>query len=149
MVLSELGQVVNESLEAIPRLNPGISLFGHVVMPNHVHFNCHLAAGLDEPLKVLGNAIRRFKNYTTKMAKRLVEHSSTITTGLSNSIDPAITTASGGLATGKAGYGREALGEFDGEYYNTSFGSTMAYVLGVDLKNANAPVIYEILESED
>ena len=108
MVLSELGQVVNESLEAIPRLNPGISLFGHVVMPDHVHFNCHLAAGLDEPLKVLGNAIRRFKNYTTKMAKRLVEHSSTITTGLSNSIDPAITTASGGLATGKAGYGREA-----------------------------------------
>jgi len=114
MVLSELGQVVNESLEAIPRLNPGISLFGHVVMPDHVHFNCHLAVGLDEPLKVLGNAIRRFKNYTTKMAKILVERSSTIstaaaiTTGLSNSIDPAITTASGGLATGKAGYGREA-----------------------------------------
>ena len=114
MVLSELGQVVNESLEAIPRLNPGISLFGHVVMPDHVHFNCHLAAGLDEPLKVLGNAIRRFKNYTTKMAKILVERSSTIstaaaiTTGLSNSIDPAITTASGGLATGKTGYGREA-----------------------------------------
>ena len=81
MVLSELGQVVNESIEAIPRLNPGISLFGHVVMPDHVHFNCHLAAGIDEPLKVLGNAIRRFKNYTTKMAKRLVENSSTITTG--------------------------------------------------------------------
>jgi REP element-mobilizing transposase RayT len=80
MVLSELGQAVNESLEAIPRLNPGISLFGHVVMPDHVHFNCHLAAGLDEPLKVLGNAIRRFKNYTTKMAKILVERSSTIST---------------------------------------------------------------------
>lgn len=124
MVLSELGQVVNESLEAIPRLNPGISLFGHVVMPDHVHFNCHLAAGLDEPLKVLGNAIRRFKNYTTKMAKRLVEHSSTIstssiiTTGLAISsssaitTDPTITTVVGkvgcGLVVGKAGYGREA-----------------------------------------
>ena len=47
------------------------------------------------------------------------------------------------------GAGIKNLGEFDGEYYNTSFGSTMAYVLGVDLKNANAPVIYEILESED
>ena len=118
MVLSELGQVVNESLEAIPRLNPGISLFGHVVMPDHVHFNCHLAAGIYGPLKVLGNAIRRFKNYTTKMAKRLVEHSSTITTGLAISsssaitTDPTITTAVGnvgcGLSVGKVGCGREA-----------------------------------------
>ena len=47
------------------------------------------------------------------------------------------------------GAGIKNLGEFDGEYYNTSFGSTMAYMLGVDLKNANAPVIYEILETED
>ena len=47
------------------------------------------------------------------------------------------------------GAGIKNLGEFDGEYYNTSFGSTMADVLGVDLKNANAPVIYEILETED
>ena len=114
MILSELGGIVAESLQKIPVLNPGISLHGWVVMPDHVHFNCHLAVGLDEPLKVLGYAIRRFKNYTTKMAKILVERSSTIstaaaiTTGLSNSIDPAITTASGGLATGKAGYGREA-----------------------------------------
>lgn len=38
------------------------------------------------------------------------------------------------------------LGAFDGQYYNTSFGSTMAYLLGIDLKDANAPVIYEILE---
>jgi REP element-mobilizing transposase RayT len=108
MVHSELGGIVAESLQKMPVLNPGISLHGWVVMPDHVHFNCHLAAGLDEPLKVLGNAIRRFKNYTTKMAKRLVEHSSTIFTGASNSIDPAITTTSGGLAKGKAGYGREA-----------------------------------------
>ena len=47
------------------------------------------------------------------------------------------------------GAGIKNLGEFDGEYYNTSFGSTMAYMLGVDLKNANASVIYDILESED
>ena len=100
MILSELGGIVAESLQKIPVLNPGISLHGWVVMPDHVHFNCHLTAGLDEPLKVLGYAIRRFKNYTTKMAKILVERSSTIstaaaiTTGLSNSIDPAITTTS-------------------------------------------------------
>lgn len=69
VVLSPLGEKVKEALEAIPRLNPGILLFGYVVMPDHVHFNCALLPGLEEPLKVLGNAIRRFKNYTTKLAK--------------------------------------------------------------------------------
>ena len=67
MVLSLRGEEVKEAVEAIPRLNPGIMLFGHVVMPDHVHFNCALLPGLREPLKVLGNAIRRFKNYTTKL----------------------------------------------------------------------------------
>ena len=69
VALSPLGEKVKEALEAIPRLNPGILLFGHVVMPDHVHFNCALLPGLHEPLKVLGNAIRRFKNFTTKLAK--------------------------------------------------------------------------------
>ena len=69
VVLSSLGEKVKEALEAIPLLNPGILLFGYVVMPDHVHFNCALLPGLAEPLKVLGNAIRRFKNYTTKLAK--------------------------------------------------------------------------------
>lgn len=68
MRLSELGRIVLESLEAMPRYNPGIMLFGHVVMPDHVHFNVHLAAGLPEPLKVLGEAIRRFKHHTSKAA---------------------------------------------------------------------------------
>ena len=77
VALSPLGEKVKEALEAIPRLNPGILLFGHVVMPDHIHFNCALVPGLREPLKVLGNAIRRFKNYTTKVA-RLAEHSSAI-----------------------------------------------------------------------
>ena len=70
VVLTPLGEKVKEALGAIPRLNPGILLFGHVVMPDHILFNCSLLAGLDEPLKVLGNAIRRFKNYTTAFAKR-------------------------------------------------------------------------------
>ena len=69
VALSPLGEKVKEALEAIPRLNPGILLFGHVVMPDHVHFNCAMLPGLREPLKVLGNAIRRFKNFTTKLAK--------------------------------------------------------------------------------
>jgi len=71
VVLSPLGKKVKESLEAMPRLNPGLLLFGHVVMPDHIHFNCALVAGLSEPLKTLGGAIRRFKNHTTKVAKQV------------------------------------------------------------------------------
>ena len=91
VVLTPLGEKVAEALEAMPRLNPGLRLFGWVVMPDHVHFNCALVAGLEEPLKVLGWAIRRFKNYTTALAKRslgLVGHSSAIksmATGLRDS----------------------------------------------------------------
>ena len=70
VVLSPLGEKVWAAIEAISRLNPGLLIFGFVVMPDHVHFNCALVAGLDEPLKVLGNAIRRFKNYITAEAKR-------------------------------------------------------------------------------
>ena len=70
VVLSALGEKVRAAIEAMPRLNPGLLLFGFVVMPDHIHFNCALVAGLDEPLKVLGNAIRRFKNYITAEAKR-------------------------------------------------------------------------------
>ena len=56
VALSPLGEKVQEAIEAIPRLNQGILLFGHVVMPDHIHFNCALVPGLREPLKVLGNA---------------------------------------------------------------------------------------------
>jgi hypothetical protein len=67
MVLSPLGEEVLASLEAIPRIHPEITLYGHVVMPDHVHFNCHLAAGLKEPLRVLGRAIAGFKAVTTRL----------------------------------------------------------------------------------
>ena len=70
MALSPLGEKVKEALDAMPRLNQGFVLFGYVVMPDHVHFNCALLPGLAEPLKTLGFAIRRFKNYTTALAKR-------------------------------------------------------------------------------
>lgn len=69
MTFSPLGESVKVALETMPNLNPGLSLYGHVVMPDHIHFNCSIAAGLKEPLKTLGFAIRRFKNHTTKLAK--------------------------------------------------------------------------------
>ena len=75
VLLSPLGEAVDAALAEMPRLNPGLRLFGRVVMPDHVHFNVALAAGLDAPLKVFGNAIRRFKNHTTKQAKLLAERS--------------------------------------------------------------------------
>ena len=109
VALSPLGEKVKEAVEAIPRLNPGILLFGHVVMPDHIHFNCALVPGLREPLKVLGNAIRRFKNYTTKVAKGaalagLAEDSSAIKFGEA-------------IKSGSSGFGR--VSRFDGQ---TGFG---------------------------
>ena len=80
MSLSPLGEKAKEAIEIMPQLNPGLKIFGHVVMPDHIHFNCALMPGLHEPLKVLGNAVRRMKNYTTKLA-RLAEHSSAIAAG--------------------------------------------------------------------
>ena len=70
MELSPLGAEVLESLEAIPRFNPGFALHGHVVMPDHVHFNLWLPPGLSDPLKVLGAAIRRFKTWTATCARK-------------------------------------------------------------------------------
>ena len=106
MRLSPLGEKVAESLAAMPRLNPGLRLFGRVVMPDHVHFNVALAPGLSEPLKVLGNAIRRFKNYTTK-----VERSSTINTAGQPAHSSTIN-AGGEIEHGLASVdGRVALGQ--------------------------------------
>ena len=103
--LSNLGAVVDEALAAIPRLNPGIELFERVVMPDHVHFRLWLKPGLPAPLKTLGKAIGRFKNYTTKQAKGmgLAGHSPAISTGHS----PAISTEEGAAR----GDGRAAPGQ--------------------------------------
>ena len=68
--LSDLGQQVLECIEAIPRFNPGISLFEYVLMPDHLHMNLRIRPGLAEPLQVLGAAMRRFKSYTTTLARR-------------------------------------------------------------------------------
>ena len=72
VVLSELGRLVLESVEAIPRFNPGIALFEHVLMPDHLHMNLRIQPGLAEPLQVLGAAMRRFKTYTTTLARKML-----------------------------------------------------------------------------
>ena len=70
VVLSDIGRLVLESMEAIPRFNPGIRLYEHVLMPDHLHMNLRIEAGLDEPLQVLGAAMRKFKTYTTTLARK-------------------------------------------------------------------------------
>ena len=70
VVLSDLGRLVLESMESMPRFNPGIRLFEHVLMPDHLHMNLRIEAGLDEPIQVLGAAMRKFKSYTTMLARK-------------------------------------------------------------------------------
>ena len=72
VVLTEFGKLVLESLEAMPRFNPGIELFEHVLMPDHLHMNLRIEAGLAEPLQVLGAAMRRFKTYTTTLSRKML-----------------------------------------------------------------------------
>ena len=107
VMLSALGEKVKEALEAIPLLNHGILLFGYVVMPDHVHFNCALLPGLAEPLKVLGNAIRRFKNYTTKLAKHsLTIKSSGLGFGKTSSFDGRTGGDEASRSDGDFGFGK-------------------------------------------
>lgn len=70
VVLSDLGRLVLESMESIPRFNPGIRLFEHVLMPDHLHMNIRIEAGLDEPILALGAAMRKFKTYTSTLARK-------------------------------------------------------------------------------
>ena len=70
VVLTDLGRLVLEAIEAIPRFNPGISLFEHVLMPDHLHMMLRLAPGLGNPLQTLGAAMRRFKTYTSTLARK-------------------------------------------------------------------------------
>ena len=70
VIHSDLGVAVLEAMRAIPRFNPGISLFEHVLMPDHLHMNLRIEPGLAEPLQVFGAAIRRFKTFTTTLAQK-------------------------------------------------------------------------------
>ena len=72
VVYSEFGLAVLEAIRAIPRLNPGLLLFEHVLMPDHLHMNLRLEAGLAEPLQTLGAAMRRFKTFTTTLARKML-----------------------------------------------------------------------------
>jgi len=108
MALSPLGEIVAQALVDLPRLNPGLTIRKSVVMPDHIHFNIHITAGLNEPLKVFGKAITRFKNYTTKQAKLMGLVRSEPSSHLCTEIAP--TGQAAPLAPPGRGDGRAALG---------------------------------------
>ena len=60
-----LGLAVESRLAEMAQM-PGIHLFNFVVMPDHVHLQLHLRAGLQDPLVVLGRAIGAFKSLCAK-----------------------------------------------------------------------------------
>jgi len=62
---TRLGLAVERRLAEMGQM-PGIRLFNSVVMPDHVHLQLHLRAGLHRPLVVLGRAIGAFKSLCAK-----------------------------------------------------------------------------------
>jgi len=69
LVKTPLGEEVEKALLHEAGQTRGIRLYEHVVMPDHVHFRVYLEKGLNEPLKVLGGFVRRFKTWTTRCWK--------------------------------------------------------------------------------
>ncbi len=69
LVKTQLGEEVEKALLHEAGQTRGIRLYKYVVMPDHVHFRVYVEKGLNEPLKVLGGFVRRFKTWTTRCWK--------------------------------------------------------------------------------
>jgi len=67
--LSPLGREIERSLLFAAGKTAGLRLYEHVIMPDHLHFRVYIEKGQAEPLKTLGGFIRRFKTWTTRVAK--------------------------------------------------------------------------------
>ena len=74
---TRLGLAVERRIAEIG-LMPGIRLFNFVVMPDHVHLQLHLRAGLPEPLVALGRAIGAFKSLCAKDFHELMGESGSL-----------------------------------------------------------------------
>jgi len=69
LVKTPLGEEVEKTLLHEAAQTRGIRLYKYVIMPDHVHFRVYVEKGLNEPLKVLGGFVRRFKTWTTRCWK--------------------------------------------------------------------------------
>ena len=154
VVLSALGRKVDEALSAMPRLNPGLSIFGRVVMPDHVHFNCALAPGLKEPLKVLGFAVRRFKNYTTKLAKSaslasLAEHSSAVKSGAADCQAIGLNDAVNNRFDGQTAFGQSVQSGLWQQGYHDYLLLSRAMIDSTERYIAYNPQKWELMHGEE
>ena len=76
--LSELGQVAEEELLALPRRYPGVTVEHYAIMPNHVHilfaFNAAGASprptGTNPPLPTLMQVVGAWKSITARRCNR-------------------------------------------------------------------------------
>ena len=71
MVLSPFGRAVEQVLLQAPAHVPGVVLRRYVVMPDHVHFRLTLAPNLPEPLRMLGQFVGGFKQFSRKAVNAL------------------------------------------------------------------------------
>ena len=69
MSLSPFGEEVLAAIRFVFSSTPGVTLFGHRVLPDHLHFRIYLAPGLanDKAIPYLNRAVGRFKSYTTHL----------------------------------------------------------------------------------
>lgn len=69
MVLSAFGEEVLAAIRFTFRTTPGLQLFGHSVLPDHVHFRIYLEPGLanEKAPAYLNRAVGRFKSFTTHL----------------------------------------------------------------------------------
>ena len=72
MHLSPFGNQVLEALRFQFKRKQGLMLFGHVVLPDHVHFRLYLAPGLENAaaMALLNQRVGRFKSYTTHLYQK-------------------------------------------------------------------------------
>lgn len=74
---TQLGLAVERRIVEMAQM-PGIKLFNYVVMPDHVHLQIHIRAGLTTPLVVLGRAIGAFKSLCAKDFHELLGESGSL-----------------------------------------------------------------------
>ena len=69
MKLSPFGREVFAAIEFTFAKAPGFTLYGHVVLPDHVHFRFYLAPGVanDQAAALINKTVGRFKSYTTHL----------------------------------------------------------------------------------
>jgi len=68
VVLTEIGQIVEDAIQVIPSVYDSVSVERHVVMPNHVHMLLVLRSALDHAAPSVSRIIQQWKGIITKQA---------------------------------------------------------------------------------